>query len=306
MDILRLYTDFSIELCPEEHKHHREGWVNTSCPFCESEPGHEGFHLGWNLAEEYFYCWRCGWHPPILTVSKLLKVPNWEAAKLLNQYKINRTIYTVVEKPKRPFQTPSDLTELNSGHTRFLKKRGFNPYKLVKDWKIAGTGPLSFLHDGERKIDYRFRIYIPYFWNNELVSFDTRDYTEKQSDKYKACPKHLERMERKHILYGMQEAWTSTGICVEGPTDVWRMGKNSFAVSGIQYTQEQVRLIAKIFKRVWIVFDSESQAQKQAKNLEADLRFRGVKADRFVLLKGDPGGLPQYEADKMVENLMKH
>lgn len=306
MDIVRLYQDYSIEICPEEHKHHREGWVNTECPFCSSPTSNPGYHLGWNLSDEYFYCWRCGWHPPIRTVSELLKLPNWKAAELLERYEINRTIYKSVTKPKHPFKPPSDIIPLNASHIHYLRKRKFDPEQIEKDWKIAGLGPFSTLEVDGIDMDYRFRLYIPYFWNNELVSFDTRDVTDKQEDKYKACPKHLERIERKHILYGMQEAWESTGICVEGPTDVWRMGRHSFAVSGIQYTQEQVRLISKIFKRVWIVFDSEPQAQRQAKKLEADLRFRGVKTDRFVLLKGDPGSLPQYEADKLVQKLMAH
>lgn len=303
MDITRLYSDFGINICPDEHKHHREGWVNAECPFCESDPGHEGFHLGWNLSDEYFYCWRCGWHPPIKTISELLKVPNWRAAELLNKYGVNRTIYKTVDKPKRPFTIPR-ISELEAGHVQYLKRRGFDPQEIVSTWKIAGLGPLGYLQDEGKIIDYRFRIYIPYFWNNELVSFDTRDVTDRQPDKYKACPKNLEQIERKHILYGIQEAWTDTGICVEGPTDVWRLGKYSFGVSGIQYTQEQLRLISQIFKRVWVLFDGEPQAQKQANKLVADLRFRGVKADKFVLLKGDPGSLPQHEADKLVEKLL--
>jgi len=42
----------------------------------------------------------------------------------------------------------------------------------------------------------------------------------------------------------------------------------SFAVSGIEFTHTQVRLIAQIFKRVLIVFDGEPQAQKTSTEIE--------------------------------------
>ena len=69
MDIIRLYRDYGIDHKAEGHKHTRPGWVNTECPFCTGNPG---MHLGWNLKEEYFFCWRCGWHAPITTLSELL------------------------------------------------------------------------------------------------------------------------------------------------------------------------------------------------------------------------------------------
>ena len=83
-------------------------------------------------------------------------------------------------------------------------------------------------------INYSHRIIIPYIWNSEIVSFDARDATNKQLNKYQACPLEREIVEHKRILYGTQEMWTDTGICVEGTTDVWRLGTDSFATSGIK------------------------------------------------------------------------
>jgi hypothetical protein len=298
MDILRLYQDYGIPIASEEDKHHRYGWVNTECPFCTGNPG---YHLGWNEEEEYFYCWRCGWKPPGKTISTLLHIPENEVNRILIQYGVNRSIRSYKkDKNKLPFQLPVGTTTLSESHKKYMGKRGFNFTLIEKLWGVQATGPIGKLGS----IDYRFRIVIPFYWNGQIVSFDSRDITNQQPEKYKACPKEREIIEHKKILYGNQEHWESTGICVEGPTDVWRLGVKSFAVSGIEYTHSQVRIMAQTFKRVAVMFDDEIQAQTQAKKLVAELKFRGVDAFN-VKVKGDPGSLQQDEADELVEILMK-
>lgn len=296
MDIIGLYRDFGVEHRTEGHKHCRPGWVNTECPFCT---GNAGLHLGWNLEEEYYYCWRCGWKPMVHTIAELIHVSDNEAWNIARQY---GRIYTQVKKAKdgkKPFTFPSNTEPLQENHKKYLRKRGFIPEELQKDWFIKGTGPLSKID----KIDYRFRIVIPYIWNGVPVSFDARDITDKQRNKYQACPKEYEEIEHKRILYGDQEKWNpELGICVEGPTDVWRIGKQAFAVSGIAYTPAQVRLIATIFKRVAVVFDDDPQAQVQAKKLIAELKFRGVDAFN-VKIKGDPGSMRQKEVKELLEKI---
>jgi hypothetical protein len=299
MDIIRLYQNFSIPIAPDGDKHSRPGWVNVECPFCVGNPG---YHLGWNEQEEYFYCWRCGWHPPIKTLSTLLKVPDTEAQKLLKVYGANTSFIERKVKERKPLILPygTSIGGVMPVHYDYLKQRRFNAEEIIEKWKLKGTGPIGELD----KIDYRFRLIIPYFWNGQMVSFDSRDVTGKQSAKYKACPGEREKVPHKDILYGMQEEWGEVGICVEGPTDVWRLGKKAFAVSGIEYTKKQVRVIAQTFRRVAVMFDDEPQAQRQAKKLVADLRFRNVDAWN-VKVKGDPGGLNRKEAKELIKSIMK-
>jgi hypothetical protein len=77
----------------------------------------------------------------------------------------------------------------------------------------------------------------------------------------------------------------------------------SFAVSGIKYTSKQLRLIARLFKRVPVLFDDDPQAIVQANKLIADLKFRGVDAFR-VDIKGDPGSLSNKEAAYLRKQLL--
>lgn len=299
MDIIRLLKDYGIDHITEGNKHCSPGWVQVHCPFCT---GSKSYHLGWNINEEFWHCWRCGWKSPTKALAELLKIQPYEIPEILKRYGINRTVIQQKIVEKKPLKLPSGLSYLKSSHKKYLIERGFNPDELAEKWMIQGTGPVSRLDN----VSYRFRIFIPFYWNAEIVSFDSRDITGKQQNKYQACPAYYETIGHKQILYGDQENWNpELGICVEGPTDVWRLGQQAFATSGIQYTRNQVRVMSSIFKRIAVVYDDDPQAQVQAKKLVAELRFRGVDAWN-VSITGDPGSLTNKKAKELLNYIKNH
>jgi len=303
MDILQLYNDYSIDYRTERHKHTHPGWVHTACPFCEGNPG---LHLGYKFDGDFFVCWRCGGHHTVPTISRLIGERDYKKVEqIIKRYGLllSRPL-PIIERQSKIHQFPSGVMPMGENHRKYLLKRGFDPDKMEREWGILGTGPSSLL-DG---IDYKHRLMIPFHWDSQQVSFDSRDITGKSPNKYMACPKDRELIPHKEILYGKQEAWGKTGICVEGPTDVWRFGINSFATSGIKYTPKQVRVMARTFKKIWICYDSgESQALQQATNLRGDLRFHGVDAKLATWTGGanDPGDMTQEQANWFVDDLMK-
>ncbi len=299
MDIVQLYQDFGIEIAPEGHHHTRPGWINVECPFCSGNPG---YHLGYELEGNYYTCWRCGWHPIVPTLSNLLHMSGDQVSTLIKDYGLNAL---TLPKPKlqkaglKPYRLPSGTFPLESYHKKYLESRNFDPDLIQRLWAVVGTGPVSLL-DG---LSYKLRIIAPVVWDSRAVSFVSRDITNKHPRKYLVCPKEREIVFHKNILYGKQEAWKDTGICVEGPTDVWRFGGNSFATFGIKYTNNQIRCMAKTFKRIAIVFDDDAQAVVQAKTLVNELRVRNVDAFH-VPIKGDPGSMEQNEANYLVKQLI--
>lgn len=303
MDIEKLYIDYRIPIAPSEHRHSRPGWVNTSCPFCTGNPG---YHLGYDNTGDKFVCWRCGGHGTLYTISNLLKIPIDKARDILQQYgALTVSKSQPKHKPrKKPFKLPENTGKLMPSHIWYLEKRGFDPEYLKEKFFIKGTGPYAPLKLKDKTLDYRHRIVIPFVWDSKVVSFDSRDITEKASNKYQACPEELETIGHKDILYCNEEIFKyDTTVCVEGPTDVWRLGTRSFATSGIKYKRSQVRLMAKLFKRIAVLYDDDPQAILQANKLVADLRFRGIDAFR-VDIKGDPGALTQIEADYLIKQLI--
>ncbi len=300
MNILQIYQDFSIPYQTEGHKHCRPGWVNTACPFCTGNPG---LHLGASLDEGFFYCWRCGWHPQKEAISKILNVSRQEATKIIKEYSEGVRIFTPEPKikiRKKAHKYPTDVRPLQKQHIRYLENRNFDAKYIEKEWSIKGTGPMSVL-DG---INYSRRIIVPIHWEGQSVTFQTRDITDRHIAKYMACPKERELIHHKDIIYGKQEKWTDTGICVEGITDVWRLGIHSFCTFGIKYKPKQLRIMSSLFKRIAVVFDDDPQAIKQADILVSDLLFRGVDAFR-VNIKGDPGDMTDDDARHLVKSIIK-
>jgi len=313
MNIIQLFEDYNIQYFTTGFKYTRAGWVNVDCPFCTGNPGP---HLGYHLETDHFHCWRCKGHFNDATIAALLHVNLYDAKQIIRQYGGKTRNVKTVEKVKvnlKSFKFPSNSNELQNIHKKYLESRNFDPDVLIKTWGLVGTTFSSKLSTGvgsNRKIlDYRFRIIIPFEWEGKIVSFDSRDVTGQHIAKYMACPADREIISHKDILFGKQSDWGATGICVEGPFDVFRFGVNSFATSGIEYTPKQIRLIAKIFKRVPVCYDGrsstseEQQATIQAKKLIADLKFRGV--DSFLVpIEGDPGEMEQSEADYLVKQLI--
>lgn len=299
MDIIKFYEDNGIEYRTEGHKHCRPGWVNTECPFCTGNPG---YHLGYPLeGSSVFVCWRCGNHSVSDTVSALLNVSKKEAFRIIKKYE--GITYVPEPKPvlKKRFKLPK-LTELTKHHKLYLKKRGFLADSLAKQWGIKSTTPLSYLD----KIDYRFRIFIPIYWEGQMVSFQTRAVSKKEQIRYKACPKDREIINHKHILYKSPNLLTTNRIIVvEGVTDVWKLGKYSVATFGIKYKRPQVRELAK-YKQVVILFDNDPQAQEQAEQLQADLLEKSVDCwIERVDGQQDPGDLSLKEAQYIARQILK-
>jgi len=313
MDFVQLCEDFGVPYYTEGWKYCRHGWINVECPFC-SDKTSEGPHLGFEVQNPHFHCWACGFHPINETISLILNVNYIQANEIIKQYggETSTTKYKICAKfGTKPHKLPSNTEPLRNIHKKYLESRGFDAEKLEREWFLVGTGPVSLLKESSDKlIDYRFRIIIPYIWNGGQVSFDARDITGHAMHKYQACPKSREIIPHKDILYGRQDKWTTTGICVEGTTDVWRMGVNAFATSGIAFTTKQVHQIAKHFKRVAVMFDgpsntsNEQKAEEQAQLLISKLRFARVDAFR-IRIKDDPAKLPQSEADYIVKQILK-
>ena len=297
-NVLQLYKDYHVSYQTEGHKHCRPGWANIPCPFCTGNPG---LHLGVTVDGGRFYCWRCGWHPASKVMSVILNKSEFEAKKILRQYAIGFVLSPEVHSKigRKLLKFPSNTTPLQKNHIKYLEnKRHFDAAQLEERWGLMGTNVLSML-DGT---NYAHRILCPVYWDGKLVTFQCRDITDKHKLKYLACNKEREVIHHKDILYGMQEAWGDTGICVEGITDVWRLGFPAFATFGIEYTHKQIRAMKKHFKRVFVLFDDEPQAVLKAEQLVSELQFRGVFSEK-VSIYGDPGGMAQADANYLVKEL---
>lgn len=298
LDVEKLYTDYKIPYVTTNHRHARDGWVNIECPFCT---GNKGYHLGFNIQGQFFTCWRCGGHGVNWTLSKVLGVSFREVKEIIKRYGGGSLIQIVTtKKPKLPFSLPSPLLgDFGEIHTKYLENRGFDPAEIKDKWNVSASGLYSRLDN----LDFKWRLIIPIYWNNEIVNFQARDVTEKARNKYLACSENREKLNIKETLYGNPKAWGDVAICVEGIFDVWRMGDMGVGLYGVKYKPIQVRLLTQ-FKRVFVIFDADKAGQQQAMKLVAELNFRGVDAYNYKLPDGlDPADLTDEQAKNIINTL---
>lgn len=298
-DIHKLLKDQHIPQAPDGHPHRTEGWVSIHCPFCI---GSKDFHLGISENGRAANCWRCGTHSVAESLSKTLNIPVGKAIHLLNQYTGASIRRPTLDAPVsiNPFKLPACGPIQQIGKA-YLEARGFDPDKIAHEWGVKQTGPISRL-DG---IDYSRRLVIPIHWNDDIVSFQTRDMTDRAERKYLACPKQREKVHHKDILYGRPDKWQKQKalVVVEGVTDVWRLGTAAVATFGIKYKMTQILELAKAHSRFFILFDNEPQAQIQARALSVKLKALRCSV-QVISLKDDPGSLKQDEADDLMHELL--
>lgn len=288
----------------KEGKHARPGWAQVQCPFCS---GHEGWHGGFNLASGYYHCWRCGWHNMVEVITTLAGVDIRTAKAQIRQYEL---LQGEEEERAERREGNDDLlhgalpkrdTDLFIPLARvYLINRHFDPTKLLEEWGVYSTGITG---------KYKFRIVIPIYFKDRLVSFTTRAVYPAET-KYLSCPMQYEVVHHKHILYGMDKAKGDRVLVLEGPTDVWRFGPGSVATFGIKYTPQQLLLLARTYKHVTVMFDPEDQAQAQAHKLCAELLGLGIDAKMHDVWEvdssaDDPADVDQSAADSYMAETVR-
>ena len=170
-------------------------------------------------------------------------------------------------------------------HENFLKSRYFDPIHIMEKYKIKFCGPLGH---------YKLRIIVPVFDRGQCISFVARDATNRAKSPYLNCPNEQGLIDIRNTVYNLDNARGPDVIVVEGVTDVWRIGDNCVATLGIKYTTMQVLTLSQ-YRRCFILFDSEDQAQEQAEKLSYDLATIVQEVTRLQLPKGDPADLKNSE-----------
>ncbi len=316
IDINKLYRDFGIQTAPDDHKHARDNWVQIECPLCHSAPGHEGYHLGYNISEGYFNCWRCGWHPTIEVLKVILNLPVQEIRQLLKSYTVFKTglhrqedgsndkgihTHTPDNKHVKNRILPAyGRKKLLQVHRDYLIQRNFDPNRIIEDWKIS-TSHFS------APTNWKWRIFIPIEFANRVVSYQARTLNQSNNDdKYRKCSSKHELIPHKQTLYGYDKVKNLQRIVVtEGVMDVWRLGVGAVAIFGTSASIEQRLLLAE-FDEVYILFDTDKHnaGQIAGEKLCNQLSGYGLKVKQLILNKFcDPGDLTRFEAEKLMSDL---
>ena len=294
-DIISYLEDKRIEY-RTEGKNVSRGWVEVNCPWCDDP----SFHLGINLENKYLNCWRCGPKGMVTNYIKTIeRCSERQALRIIQQYQLptmteikKETQTSKIETTSHDILPKSAKLPLPKLHREYLIARGFDPEEIARKYKILAC---------ENTGSYKFRIIIPVIMDGKIVSFTARDVTGKAETRYKSCPSSKSIRPIKHCLYNYDSIKESGPIIVvEGPLDVWRIGREAVATFGINFTKEQVKLLLqKRPRKVIIVYDGEEKAIRKAYELASLISpFSEVKVVELDRGK-DPCDLTEEEINEI-------
>lgn len=229
--------------------------VNISCPFC-----HESrYHLGINRSNGKINCWVCRFQgesrrPNIIgLIMKLEDVSFAKAKAIFDEFSYDREHEAIVVNRVTEVQLPSEAEDFRS--TSFTKQKNFALNYLKSrgfGWDCIDQYKLKFCPSGK----YAYRIIIPIYVDEKLVTYVGRDYTYCSDTRYKNCSVQDSICTPKQVLYSLDNFKGKHLRLVEGVTDKWRLGDVAVAVMTSKLSREQRALVISLgLDAVSIIFD---------------------------------------------------
>jgi len=289
IDIEEYLDAKGVAYSPPGSKNVGKNSIGISCPFCGDHAYSGDNHLGIRLDSKIFSCWICGRTGNIFKlVMKLEECTFKQAVRTLAKYVYYDVSFAekdtdvVISNSNSTISLPSYAKkELFSVHRKYLLDRGFDPDYIFNKYDLYCTGMLG---------KWKFRLIIPVYHKKKLVTFSSRDITDKSPNKYVHFANDLSIIPIKQTVYGIERA-LDIAVVVEGATDVWNIGDGTVCIWNKKASAQQIKQLIN-FKKVFIMLDSD--AKDQVEELAYDV---GAFTDTEIidLSEGDPGDLTKEE-----------
>jgi DNA primase len=292
----------AIQFCKEyqipytaKGKNVSPGWIGVQCPFCSDKSNHGGIHIKTGK----YSCWNCKENDIIKYIQVITGKTFDKALQIKKEYSGNNINHYIGIKRKsnvNKIELPGNESNINEPmFVKYLAKRSFSGNYLIDKYHIQGTGITGY---------WRYRIIIPIYHNGQLISFTSRDITDRQENRYQTLSADKSIMNPKHTLYGLSYCQDKNRICVvEGVFDTWRMGDGFCATLGTKVTEQQIKLLLN-YKHITFMFDSELDAYNNARAAAEKIASHGNMVELYILHKGkDPADCNNIEAKAIRKEL---
>lgn len=327
----RIITDNGIEHI-ERGANVKRGEINIKCPLCG--PADPSFHLGLNLDNGWWACWRNKMHrgkSPVRLLMALLRVPYWKARELagLSADYVDPEGFTavvarilghaaVVEGPKsearRFLQLPSDVIPISEKAPRSRRH-----YEYLAEDRGFGffTRDLCDLYDlcAARGV-WVDRVLIPYFIGGELVTWTARAIAESRI-RYRDLAVDDCLVPPKETLYNYDciAAGGKVLLICEGPVDALKLdffgfgaGVRAVALSTNSMTDEQLYMLEEARDQfLWLgVMMDATPAGTAATTVMCDqLAHLNARSIPVPYQRKDAGALAPHQAIAFADRLTK-
>lgn len=287
MDLVGLLQEANVPTLAQGHHHCRPGWVQLHCPLCS---GGSGWRLGLRVRGGYFSCWKCGKLNTWDVLAELLDVTPSKAGKILKELDLPDGVESIELDKRGKLVLPAGIEPMRAVHKRYLRnERELDPDEMAEVWGLQGIGRASKL---------AWRLFIPIHLQGKVVSWTTRSLDPKARLRYISAAPEEELLNHKHLLYG-EDHCRHCIIVVEGPGDVWNIGKGAACTFGLVWSVQQIHQIAAYPVRV-ICFDNSPDAQRRAHRLADQLApFPGTTYVVNLTTGSDPGSASRKEISKL-------
>ncbi len=298
MDLTELFEDYDVEYWTEG-KNVSRGWINVQCPFCDDHSN----HCGVRLKDFRVSCWKCGGHRLLSFITTLLDVSYSDAKAIAKSLSPGEgKFYPPLNGSSGiglvtalPSESTSKFPHL---HKKYLRSRGFPVIKTIRKYRLKAVGEVGH---------YKFRIVIPIYMDRKLVSFTTRDVTDRQEPKYKDATPEESSIDPKHLVYNIDSVPKgSDAFLVEGPLDAWKLGDGAISLGGVQFTERQVVIINKRkIRNLYILLDNDGPGKRAATRLSKVFAPLVKTCEILTLDKVlDPGELTTSEVG-VLKNMLR-
>ena len=289
-DAIKYCEENNIDYWVEGAKNVSRGWIGITCPFCDDTSNHLGIELNTGRC----VCWKCGGKSLWKVISTL--TPHIKAKETIDNY----SWFTETEKETENYRGLKEIEvpgykPLIKPYKEYLFKRGFDPDYLSAKYDLRYGLPYT---------QYQYRLIIPVKYKNKIVSYQTRRVFDNNSIRYKNCKISDSVIQNKHLCYNLDNCCNRQAIGVEGVTDVWRLGDNSFATFGTSFTDQQLLVIKKHFDTVYWLYDPGVESLKKAKEAAYKLSGIGLSVE-IIQIDGinDPGSMNEKDVIELKKEL---
>ena len=254
------------------------GFLNVPCPFCGGSPT-SPTPLGFHRTGAYCSCWRCGTHPLLLTIQRLLSLTFEQAKAVREQYTYADSSHGSEEIVFKGLCTPPG-GPLTPRYRKYLESRGFDPDWIALEYGVLAAGPSCRWYGEDqdwRGSDFSDRLIVPLKDKaGRVIAFQGRTIRKDEGIRWRFPPLDRVAGHYKETLYGAHSGLGDTVAVVEGVMDKWKLGRGSVASYGTSLSGAQVRMLGG-FRRVVMLFDSEPEAQARARMYARDIAALGAR-----------------------------
>ena len=254
------------------------GFLNVPCPFCGGSPT-SPTPLGFHRTGAYCSCWRCGTHPLIPTIQRLLSLTFEQAKAVREQYTYADSSHGSEEIVFKGLCTPPG-GPLTPRYRKYLESRGFDPDWIALEYGVLAAGPSCRWYGEDqdwRGSDFSDRLIVPLKDKaGRVIAFQGRTIRKDEGIRWRFPPLDRVAGHYKETLYGAHSGLGDTVAVVEGVMDKWKLGRGSVASYGTSLSGAQVRMLGG-FRRVVMLFDSEPEAQARARMYARDIAALGAR-----------------------------